>query len=174
MVISVRRILIFSVFVFVLAAQVLPVVPVCLQGEPGIDTSVIHYGRPIASAILEQVGVRLHWTCADDAIQVQFVPRTPRDIGKHTLAVAFPHAAGGVRILIFDERITPFFARDSQVSGRFLGHVLAHEIGHILSGTNAHSEEGLMRAHWTPKDVTYMRVRLFKFNRNLDSSSGRT
>ena len=36
-----------------------------------------------------------------------------------------------------------------------LGYVLAHEIGHVLMRTNAHSG-GLMKAHWTPSDLGRM------------------
>jgi hypothetical protein len=32
---------------------------------------------------------------------------------------------------------------------RVLGHVMAHEIGHLLLGTNAHSAAGIMQPHWT-------------------------
>ena len=32
--------------------------------------------------------------------------------------------------------------------GILLGHVTAHEIGHLLLGSNRHSRRGLMQAHW--------------------------
>ena len=34
-----------------------------------------------------------------------------------------------------------------------LGHVLAHEIGHLLLATNKHSRRGLMQAHWGPSTI---------------------
>jgi hypothetical protein len=43
---------------------------------------------------------------------------------------------------------------------RLLGHVLAHEITHILEAIVRHSETGLMRAHWTPEDHVRMRHQL--------------
>ena len=33
-----------------------------------------------------------------------------------------------------------------------LGHVMAHEIGHLLIGVDSHSDEGLMRPHWNPRE----------------------
>jgi hypothetical protein len=39
---------------------------------------------------------------------------------------------------------------------RVLGHVLAHEIGHMLLRTNLHRDAGLMKAHWSPKDLSEM------------------
>lgn len=34
-----------------------------------------------------------------------------------------------------------------------LGHVAAHEIGHLLLGTNSHSAGGIMRAHWKMEEL---------------------
>jgi hypothetical protein len=34
-----------------------------------------------------------------------------------------------------------------------LGHVMAHEIGHLLLGTNAHSRMGIMRSNWHGKEL---------------------
>ena len=35
---------------------------------------------------------------------------------------------------------------------RVLGHVMAHEIGHLLIGVNSHSDHGLMRPEWNPQE----------------------
>jgi hypothetical protein len=35
-----------------------------------------------------------------------------------------------------------------------VGGVMAHEIGHLLLGSNSHSETGLMREIWSLKDLT--------------------
>ena len=34
-----------------------------------------------------------------------------------------------------------------------LGHVMAHEIGHLLLGTNAHSRTGIMCSNWQGKEL---------------------
>ena len=36
---------------------------------------------------------------------------------------------------------------------RVLGHVMAHEIGHLLLGTNAHSPRGIMRPNWQGQEL---------------------
>jgi hypothetical protein len=52
-----------------------------------------------------------------------------------------------------------FYDRVQQISrqtvneGMVLGHAIAHELGHLLLGVDAHSPEGLMRAHWTSRDL---------------------
>jgi Rod binding domain-containing protein len=34
-----------------------------------------------------------------------------------------------------------------------LGNVMAHELGHLLLGSNSHSSAGIMRAHWRGEDL---------------------
>jgi hypothetical protein len=48
-----------------------------------------------------------------------------------------------------------------------LGHVLAHEIVHILSGTDSHSEKGVMKRRWNQSDLEQMLIRPLTFS-NLD------
>jgi hypothetical protein len=170
MVITARPVLcLLTLALKLLSAQNMSVVQVCSHWGSGLETTVIHYGQPVASAILKQVAVQLHWSCADkQAIQIQFVRETPRNIGKDTLAMALPHAKDCLRIIVFYERVGLFFDGDPKVSGRFLGHVLAHEIGHVLTDSAVHSKEGLMRAHWTRTDVQNMRVRLLTFDKRYE------
>src|SRR5579859_1082509 len=35
----------------------------------------------------------------------------------------------------------------------FYGRAMAHEIGHLILGTNSHSPTGIMRASWRSKDL---------------------
>lgn len=45
-------------------------------------------------------------------------------------------------------------ARSAGVDGRtLLGRAVAHEIGHLLLGTNQHAAAGLMRATWSQADL---------------------
>ena len=39
-----------------------------------------------------------------------------------------------------------------------LGHVAAHEIGHLLLGANSHSTAGIMHARWTAEELASARV----------------
>ncbi len=38
--------------------------------------------------------------------------------------------------------------------GQILGGVIAHEVGHLLLGPRAHSAGGIMRAHWSSRELT--------------------
>lgn len=45
--------------------------------------------------------------------------------------------------------------RGARVAG-VLGHAIAHEVGHLLLGPNAHSSSGVMRGVWSPEDLKLM------------------
>lgn len=55
----------------------------------------------------------------------------------------------GALATIYLDRVA-WLAQAAGVDARLvLGRALAHEVGHLLLGTNAHSEAGLMRAVWS-------------------------
>jgi len=63
---------------------------------------------------------------------------------------------GGASITVFSN---PEQRRARVVSlddGTFLGHAVAHEIGHLLLGANARSSTGIMRPVWRPVEEEWM------------------
>jgi hypothetical protein len=61
----------------------------------------------------------------------------------------------GVLATVFVDRVESIAARAEIDAVLLLGRAMAHELGHLLLGTNAHSPSGLMRAHWTPADLRH-------------------
>jgi len=49
--------------------------------------------------------------------------------------------------------------------GILLGHVLVHEITHVLQGVSRHSEEGVMKARWNIPDFRAMEAHPLPFDR---------
>ena len=72
--------------------------------------------------------------------------------GGGTLATVY---VDRVEWLVSQARNNPLPARDSQsaLSIQILGFAVAHEVGHLLLGTNAHAAAGLMRAVWSCSDL---------------------
>jgi hypothetical protein len=54
---------------------------------------------------------------------------------------------------VFADRIDAMASRTQSDSGSLLGHVMAHEIGHLLMGTSTHSPIGLMRERFSDDEV---------------------
>lgn len=56
---------------------------------------------------------------------------------------------------IFYERVEALAASGNAARAIVLGHALAHEIGHLLLGTNDHSLKGLMRGEWLREELRH-------------------
>jgi hypothetical protein len=60
----------------------------------------------------------------------------------------------GTLATIFIDRIEAMARQARTDRLAIVGRVMAHEIGHLLLGTNAHSKTGLMREIWTLAELT--------------------
>jgi len=72
--------------------------------------------------------------------------------GSPTLGLALPCAKFGSHALVFVDRCENAMQGRPASLGKVLGHAMAHEIGHVLLGTDAHSVGGLMKARWGRTD----------------------
>ena len=115
-----------------------------------VPMQTLDLGVTTATRIMRQAGVRLRWLDKDPQ-------RFARSAGT---PCAFPYAPGGVRITFFRDRLQTFFNARPSGAGSVLGHLMAHEITHVLQGISRHSETGLMRAHWSPEDYRQMPSKL--------------
>jgi hypothetical protein len=54
---------------------------------------------------------------------------------------------------VFFNRVKELTDRTGISLHQVLGHAMAHELGHLLLGSNSHSSLGLMRAKWSNRDM---------------------
>jgi hypothetical protein len=66
---------------------------------------------------------------------------------------------------VFADRIVRLAARSRIDAATLVGYAIAHEIGHLLLGTDAHAPRGLMRAAWTLPEISRHLPRDWKFSR---------
>jgi hypothetical protein len=133
-------------------------VTVCMQ--TGADSSVTYQAQAIASRIFTSAGIEIEWksdrrVCLlrpQETIMIRLSTFTPASDHPGALAYALPYE--GVHIVVFYDRVLATVERSRLTS--LMGHVLAHEITHILEGVNRHSEEGVMKASWSQDDYTNM------------------
>jgi hypothetical protein len=133
--------------------------------EASVSGSLLLLAQGRASKLLAPAGVRLIWhntpapsAAGQTALAITFLADTPASLqpNRKALAVARPYAKGGQQILVFNDRVTTFIAPYGRRSWMVLGHILAHEIGHVLENIARHSDTGLMRATWTFDDLSFM------------------
>jgi hypothetical protein len=65
-----------------------------------------------------------------------------------------PQTRSGCLATVYVDRVVALARRLNVAAGPILGRAIAHEIGHLLLGTTRHSDSGLMRAVWSPKELT--------------------
>jgi hypothetical protein len=138
--------------------------------DASVPAEILAHGEARAAHILAQTGIQVEWlNCAAGGSHVpdQFEQPSPCSrIGYPShLSVRIVLAGRSVREDIFGEAYTDsqgkgpyiklYYAHLAEPNahlplgeGELLGCVIAHEVGHLLLGTDSHSHEGIMQGHW--------------------------
>ena len=117
-----------------------------------------------ASLIFRKAGVEIEWAdCPLNDEDPSLYPKCPAVLDATQLFLRiFPNTAtkmdvGGEAFVaarianIFWNRVEEQAQRLNVPARRFLAHTVAHELGHLLLGSNSHSPTGIMTAHWDAK-----------------------
>jgi len=146
----------------------------------GVDPTTLALAENQALKILQHAGVTAEWrnfslssaatmrtaSLSPDGpaagfpdIFLRIVPSSMSPIdGRETLGCALPSSKGRPASdawVLFD-RIEREARLGIASPGQILGHAMAHEIGHLLLGPEAHTAVGVMRAHWGTQDYVLM------------------
>jgi hypothetical protein len=127
-----------------------------MMGEGILSNPVRWAATDEATRIFAAIGVQLKWKAHNSvdpndgmAIQVRFIANMPG----HPGAMAFANPFDPVpAVTVMWDRILLLTDQCPELRTALLAHVLAHEIGHVLMKTDAHSAAGLMKAHWSGLD----------------------
>jgi hypothetical protein len=127
--------------------------------------------QALATSMFAGIGVRLRWEVGGPrrargcqsppapGIVIRLASETPAGFHPGAMAYSRPYAPQSeVRVIIFYDRVLGSVLGTGNEGVTFLGHVLAHEIGHVLQGVARHSEAGIMKAQWVPEDRAQMRM----------------
>jgi hypothetical protein len=176
-----RRIL-FSVAVIVVAAapsfgSAGPAVWLSLYNDAGVSARVLKQAEEDATRVFVKAGLTL--TCTDGKdpdrtppasssgqmphLFVRILPKS-KGLPTDTFGVSFlgPDGAGAFADVFLDRAQT--LSDGGNISlAQVLGHVIAHELGHLLLGSNAHSAIGIMRPHWQREELIQARMGRLRF-----------
>lgn len=129
-----------------------------------------------AASILREAGIETAWLdCALSEEELKMNPVCEHAAGPAELWLkilpqsmarrsGFPDTTMGFALLSSDGRrgsesfvfyrwVERLAEMDYAPRHAILAHAMAHEIGHLLLGTNSHFPVGIMRADWTQKDL---------------------
>lgn len=146
-------------------------VTVAVHNHAGVGANALAQAERSASSIFKEAGINVDWVnCELSAVAVRN-PASCRitEFPKHLqLTIAgrsknLTDSIFGVSYLgedgsgcysnVFFEPAEELHERLHVNLGMLLGHVVAHELGHLLLGTNSHSDTGIMRPHWNERDL---------------------
>jgi hypothetical protein len=137
-------------------------VPVCMT----FFTPSGAYAQWVASKMFEEIGVKLEWlrdaaACRSAAAPLISIHVTMPPTGMNSGALARSLVYEGTQIEVFYERVRKLVGPRRLPT--LLGHVLAHEIAHVLQGVSGHTETGVMKARWDNEDYDRMAWKPFSF-----------
>ena len=169
-------------------AQSNPMFTVNVYNDASVRPALLHHSEDIAGKIFKQAGFTILWrdcttvqvqrseTCfgARDeiAFAVRIVPHS-LSLSGEVFGVAFVGNDGqGVQADVFYSGIEQLTNDTSANPADIMGHVIAHELGHLLLGLNSHSSLGLMQAHWTDRQLRQMSMGFLKFDKRQSEAIG--
>jgi hypothetical protein len=147
------------------------IVTIAVHNHAGVPPSTLAQAERTASSIFKQAGVDVDWAnCEPPTAAVQIVAscritefpkhlqltiaRRSMNLTDSVLGVSYVGEDGsGCYSNVFFEPAEELHKRLHVDLGTLLGHVVAHELGHLLLGTNSHSDTGIMRPHWNDRDL---------------------
>jgi hypothetical protein len=144
---------------------------VSVYNDANVPASVMAFAEVTAARIFRQAGLVVKWVVCSPApdptpesiccrkaqfpshLQVRIMSQ-PRNAPPSTFGVSYLAGDGtGCYSDIFFTRILNLHSSSGQDIGAILGHVMAHEIAHLLLGMNSHSSFGIMRAQWQKEEL---------------------
>ncbi len=146
---------------------------VCLAPSQTVEyDQILAQAKGYATRLYRSIGLDLRWkaTCSSieletlgtlsapnlSTIGVEWVATAPVTLPAGARASARPFQTTGIRITLYQDRIF-LLLKENHRGAAVLGHVLAHEIGHVLLGHNAHGRKGLMQPAWSNLEQSAMR-----------------
>ena len=148
-----------------------------------ISSSTIERAEGEAGRVLRDVGIEAIWLncpqeisqeaslgrCSEASFPSHLhlrIVRVSHGLKVSTVGISFSDEDGrGCYADLFYEPIQHLEEETHVSQSVILGHAMAHELGHLLLGTNSHSPSGLMRAHWTREDLTNASVGSLRFSK---------
>ena len=133
--------------------------------------AALFQAKSMAREMFGRIGVQVQWqgTAPRDTdagcwppVEIDLEAGLPGADRPDSMAYAMPYQEGRARIHVFVRRIASMVPASHM--GILLGHVLVHEITHVLQGVDRHSGQGVMKAHWDIPDLRAMEVHPLPFD----------
>ena len=127
----------------------------------GLPAATLDKAHAAVDRIVKDAEVRVTWEscpCGERVGPVELVVRisaAPAVSDPGSLGFSFVDVdrRAGTLATVFADRVRVLSRLTGADEGELLGRAMAHEIGHLLLGTNEHAATGLMRAAWSRAEL---------------------
>ncbi len=144
--------------------------------DAGVASPVLKIAEVEAERIFDAAHIQIRWqdcTPAQDDPESRLACtglRFPHNLSlrirpggarenEDVFGVAFLGSGGtGVYSDVFYGSVEKLHTQTHCNPGKVLGHVIAHEIGHLLLGSSGHSSWGIMCARWHPQELQLLEM----------------
>ncbi len=146
------------------------ILTISIFNDASVPAEVLVQAEGRASRILSHAGIQVEWlncvvgdthipdqfehpsACNSIAypshLSVRIVP-SGKSVREDIFGEAFADGEGkGAYINLFYAHLAKSNASGFLGEGELLGYVIAHEVGHLLLGTDSHGNEGIMQGRW--------------------------
>jgi hypothetical protein len=142
-----------------------PFITILVSNHSDASRQLILEAESDASQVFERAGLAVDWiNCGQNAdsssesrclrqvgpndLVVRIVPRA-RTLPRWVFGVSFLSEGVGAYADVFLDHVKGIQEDHKETPlARVVGHVVAHEVGHLLLGTTVHSDTGIMQADW--------------------------
>jgi hypothetical protein len=162
-------------------------VTINIFNDAAVPDSSLEAAKREASRIFTAAHIQIHWndctttalvppngSCHDRQANNQLhlrIVRTGKKEHQDIFGIAFLGANGiGTYSDVFYDSVEKLRGDRPSNIGRLLGHVMAHEIGHLLIGSHAHSPWGLMCAKWHAQELRSLEMGTLFFTAEQEKS----
>ncbi len=135
----------------------------------GVSVDDLSRATATAQRIFAAAGVAIEWiSCGPAAVECA-APLGAQEVSVRLVASQMPvnyrgqlplgdalvdrAARAGSLATIYTSRVAWLAEAGQSEVAVLMGRAIAHEIGHLLLGTNGHAAHGLMRARWSAREV---------------------
>jgi hypothetical protein len=131
-------------------AQIAAPVVLRVYGMGTLPPGIADRARQVVGEIYSAAGTRIEWRSGSDTaetpggFQVSLLFRRRSDADTPLLVLGFAPATRGRLVYVLYDHVEAFAVANHLEIGHALGHVMAHEVGHVLLPSHAHSRTGLM------------------------------
>lgn len=141
--------------------------------EVGIAASAVRRAQDEASRIFKGLGIALVWLRAEEPlagsliVKIVGAPLGQKSMNPTVLGIAArsKEGRGGIAWL-YHRRIDELAQALSLDVSQMLGHVMAHEMGHLLLPYGSHSMAGLMKGGWDTRQAVLASMGALTFDAN--------